>query len=438
MSSYIAAGNQINYVLPFQRDQVPSSFKSNLAPRPVNCTMSTVAVPSTSGNANFAGTTTINVPLGQAAYMCNPYLRFKVAFATGGDTANARFKGSSQSAMSLISSYQTSINSTLIDNINNFSQVADCLLTHSCSKEWLNADGAVLMATASTESQATTNLVANLGLAKDGVITNAYEETFCIPLLGLLSGGGQSFPLWSIAGTLAIQIQWQNAANNAFYGGSAGDITGVTISNVNLVYDRVAVEADFIAKMKQDMASTGAKFAYSFTNYQSVTQPSQAGTVTNNTAINVSSLRGVVILPILTAVGKTSTQWPQPAGTNTFQFTLDGRLINNNNLDAVAAPAVCFAELSKVFSRAYDASVTDNTSRLQYRGPNQNGVDGAKSFALGVSTTRVSEGLQFSGSPASVAGVLLTQNSGDYTNYIVYISDYCILVDGMGQVDIVR
>lgn len=432
MSSYVGAGQNQQYILPFQMDAVPSSMKSNLAPRPINCTLQTTVVQSTSGNANLGGTSTIQVPLGQSAYIANPYLRFKVTYGTTTDTVALRFKGASQSAMGLISSYQSSINSTLIDNIQNFPQLADCILTHSCSKEWLNADGQVLMAAATTDS--TVASVANLGPAFDGVVTDGDTDTFCIPLLGLL-GSQQAFPAWSINGILQLNINWTQAVNNALYY-TTGVFTGLTFSDVALVYDRIAVEGDFIAKMKSDMASSGAKYCYGFTNYQTLTQVSAASTISNNTGLNVSSLRGVVITPILTAISATSTGYPQPNSQTNFNVSLDGRLINSSILNAVSTPAVVFQELQKCFSRSFDCSVTDNTNRRQFSGAL--GVNGAKSFATGVSACRVSEGLAFQGSPVSVVGLQLTAGSADYTNYIIYISDYQLLIGNEGEVSIVR
>lgn len=438
MSSYVAAGNNLQYVLPFQMDAVPSSFKSNLAPRPINCVLQTTVVPSTSGNATLGGTTTIQVPLGQSAYICNPYLRFRVTYTTDGGVTGARFKGASQSAMSLIASYQSSINSTLIDNIQNYGQLADCILSHSSSKEWLNADGAVLMATAAVDSAVAD--VDNLGPAFDGVIADGNSETFCVPLLGLLSAGGQAFPAWCVSGVLSLNINWTQAVYNAINKSGGSNITNLTFSNVNFVYDRVAVEGDFIAKMKSDMASTGAKYTYSFTNYQTVTSTGVQGTLTNNTGINVSSLRGVVAVPILTAVTAASTGWPQPMGITNFQLTLDGRMVNSTILDATTAPSVVFQELQKCFSRSFDASVTDNTSRLQFSGAAA-GTNGAKSFAVGVSTCRVAEGLAFQGSPVSVAGIQMTSSfasANDHTIYFIFISDYSLLIGADGMCDIVR
>jgi hypothetical protein len=117
------------------------------------------------------------------------------------------------------------------------------------------------------------------------------------------------------------------------------------------------------------------------------------------------------------------------AGLSNFQLTLDGRLVNANVLDAVNAPAVVFLEMNKVFSRMFDSSVTDNSTKASYL---------TDTFLAGVSCTRISEGLAFQGSPVSVVGLQITQNSGNFTNYITYISDYQLLIGADGQCDLVR
>jgi hypothetical protein len=116
MSSYVGAAQNFQYQLPFASEAIPSSFKSNLAPRPINCSLTTVVVPSTSGSASASGLSTIQIPLGNAAYIVNPYLRFKVVTTKTANTNGYVYKGAVASASALISSYQTTLNSTIIDS----------------------------------------------------------------------------------------------------------------------------------------------------------------------------------------------------------------------------------------------------------------------------------------------------------------------------------
>lgn len=415
MSSYVGIGQNPQYVLPFQMDAVPSSFKSNLAPRPLNCNLQTVNVPSTSGTATVGGLSTIQVPLGQAAYIVNPYLRFRVRYTATVDTAALSFKGAAQSAFALISTFQSSINSTLIDNIQNFPQVAEQLLNHSSSKEWLANDGAVLLNSTTTVSNGAV------------VVGTPVDEVYCLPLLGML-GSQQAFPAWAVNGVLQLNINWAQALANAYYY-TAGTFT-IEIADVAFVYDRVAVEGDFIAKMRADMANSGAKYVYSFTNYQSLAQPS-AAQQTLNTSVNVSSLRAVVMSTTTTAHLTSATQRALSLrlGLTNFQVSLDGRLINANILNAVTSPAICFIEMNKCFSRMFDSSVTDNSTKATYL---------TDTFAVGVSATRCAEGLSFQGSPASVVGIQMNQTDNSGTNFITYVADQSLLIGADGACDLVR
>lgn len=416
MANYSGAGQQFQYVLPFQMDAVPSSFKSNLAPRPINCVLQSVFVPSTSGNAGLGTTSIIQVPLGQSAYMANPYLRFKVVY-TGVNTETFQFKGAAGAASALISSYQSSINSTLVDNIQNYGLgVMEPILSHSTSRDWIVQDGSVLMDTNKTLNT----------FGAGGTITAVY----CIPLLGLLSGA-QAFPLWAINGVMQLNFNWVSALAQALTTSNGASVTAIAISEVGLAYDRIAVEGDFIQKMRSDMASSGAKYCFGYTNYQSLSAPSVNGQNTINTGVNVSSLRGVIMTSVLTADLTTlnTNGYSAVTGMSNFQMTLDGRLINTSILDATVQPAVVFIELQKVFSRIFDSSVTDNSTKATYL---------TNSFCVGVSASRVAEGLAFQGSPCSIVGITLTQNANTATNFIVYISDQQLLISADGQCDIVR
>jgi len=412
--AYVGFGQNLQYVLPFQTEAVPSSMKSNQAPRPVNSTITTVVVPSTSGNATAGGLATIQVPLGNAAYMANPYLRFRLVVTTGGNSAR-RFKGVTASASACIASYQTSINSTLIDNILNYGVgVADPLLAHACSSSYLTKDGSVLFNSLTTTAD-TVN-----------------DELYVLPLLGLL-GSTQAFPLWLVQGTLSINLNFASLGQIFSDCAAANSILTATFSDVALVYDRITVEGDFIAKMKAEMMGSGAKYVYNFTSYQGLSAISTNGQNTINTGLNVSSLRAVTMTTPVTAnliiQNSASGGFSLVTGLSQFQVSLDGRQVNNVTLNATTSPALVFSELNKCYSRLFDSAVDDISTKALFL---------TDSFSVGVNCCRVSEGLSFQGSPVSVVGISLTQTAATGTNFIVFVSDQSLLIDAMGSCDIVR
>ena len=409
-------GSDCTYVLPASMDSIPEAFRSNRSAKPIPCVLQTVNVPALSANASASGTSVIQLPCGASAgIMCNPYLTFKVAI-TGTDKDVIKFKGASLSASSLINRYSTYVNSVQVDSIQSADQVYDCLFAHSTSQDWLAYDAKVLM-------------LSDVGLTVAGTSTG--NKNVVLPLLGLL-GSQQAFPLYLINGQLQVQIDYNSVLRACWSNGTAP--SAFSVSDVQLVYDRLQPEQAFIDSVRGQMMQ-GQNFVYAYTNYQSVPKaiPGATNSSSNfNYGLNVSSLRGVIQTNVKTADltdGKAQAK-SVANGLTQFRVSLDGRLINSNTLNSSTAPALCFAEAQKCLSRVFDASITDKSTDATY-------LD--TSFFIGVSTQRVNEGLAFAGSPCSVVSVEDTQGSADlFTSFILFISDFQLLIDSSGSVQMVR
>jgi hypothetical protein len=386
---------------------------SNKSAKPIPCSLQTVNIPALTSNANASGTSIIQLPCGSSAgIMLNPYVRFDVLNAGGGADADYTYKGATKSATSLINRLSTYINSVQVDNIQNADQVYDQLFGHSTSSEWLDHDAQILMYS---------------GVAS-GAVAQA-TRTVVMPLIGAL-GTQQGVPLFALNGTLQVQLDYNSVARAIYQSAGATPISGFTISNVQLVYDKISVEQAFVDKVKSDMAQ-GRKYVLGYTNFQSTTVQSAAGTAFFNYGVNVSSLRALVGSQVLTAdlsaIGNTGFSLAN--GLSQFQVSLDGRLINSLTLNAATSPALVFAELNKCFSRLFDASITDISNAATYS---------TQSFAVGVSAQRCNEALAFAGSPVSVVGVNFTTTANTYTMFLTFISDYQVLIDASGAIEIVR
>jgi hypothetical protein len=249
-----------------------------------------------------------------------------------------------------------------------------------------------------------------------------------MPLIGAL-GTQQGVPLFALNGTLQVQLDYNSVAR-AVYQNAGTAITGFAISNVQLVYDKISVEQMFVDKVKSDMAQ-GRKYVLGYTNFQSTTLTPGLSAFFNY-GLNVSSLRAVAAQQILTAdlttIGNAGLSLRN--GLTQFQVSLDGRLVNSNTLNAVASPALVFAELNKCFSRLFDASITDVSTGATYA---------TTSFAAGVSAQRCNEALAFAGSPVSVVGINVNAaDNATHTMFLSFISDYQLLIDASGAVEIVR
>lgn len=406
-------GSDATYILPASYDSVPQAFMSNKSAKPIPCSLQTVNIPALTATANASGTSIIQLPCGSSAgIMLNPYIRFDVLNAGGGADAVYSYKGATKSATSLINRLSTYINSVQVDNIQNADQVYDLLFAHSTSNDWITHDAQVLMFSG----------VASAAAAQA-------TRTIVMPLIGAL-GTQQGVPLFALNGTLQVQLDFNSVARAIYQSAGATAITGFAISNVQLVYDKISVEQMFVDKVKSDMAQ-GRKYVLGYTNFQSTTLTPGLSAFFNY-GLNVSSLRAVAAQQILTAdlsaIGNEGLSLRN--GLTQFQVSLDGRLVNSNTLNAVASPALVFAELNKCFSRLFDASITDVSTSATYL---------TTSFAAGVSAQRCNEALAFAGSPVSVVGINVNAaDNATYTMFLSFISDYQLLIDASGAVEIVR
>ena len=407
-------GSDATYILPASYDSVPEAFMSNKSAKPIPCSLQTVNIPALTASANASGTSILQLPCGSSAgIMVNPYIRFDVAIIGGADST-WKWKGVSKSASSLVNRLSTYINSVQVDNIQNADRVYDDLFCHSTSADWLAHDAQVLMGSGTS----------NLGQG---------AQTVVLPLIGAL-GTQQGVPLFALNGTLQVQLDYNSVGRAMYQPGLDTAITGFTISNVQLIYDKISVEQAFVDKVKSDMAQ-GRKYVLGYSNFQSTTVASVAGTAFFNYGLNVSSLRAVVGSQLLsTAVSSLAGEGLSASnGLSQFQVSLDGRLINSNTLNASTSQALVFAELNKCFSRLFDASITDITTGSAGAYPYS-----SVSFAVGVSAQRCNEALAFAGSPVSVVGINFTTSAATYTMFLTFISDYQLLIDSSGAIEIVR
>lgn len=411
--SLASVGYDAKYILPASYDSVPQAFMSNKSAKPIPCSLQTVNIPALTSNQNASGTSIIQMPCGSSAgIMMNPYIRIDVTPTCLDATCKWQFKGVAKCATSILNRLSTYINSVQIDSISNADTVYDTLFAHSTSADWLSHDAQVLM---------------GAGVETTGSSTYSY----IIPLIGAL-GTQQGVPLFALNGTLQVQLDY-NTFQRALYQAASGSgtaITGFTVSNVQLIYDKISVEQAFVDKVKSDMME-GHKFIMGYTNYQSTTVATTAGTAFFNYGLNVSSLRACVAQQMVSAdLGALANTGVSVAnGLTQFQVSLDGRLINSNTLNAVASPALVFAELNKCFSRLFDASITDISTASNFA---------TSTFAVGVSAQRTNEALAFGGSPVSVVGLNVTTQYADRTLFLTFISDYQLLIDQSGSIELVR
>jgi len=438
--SLATIGSSAQYILPASYDSVPEAFRSNKSAKPIPCSLQTVNLPSLSGDQVLGGSSIIQVPCGSSAgYMANPYLRFSITL--NGPKAGLKkdgvysFKGMSKAATACINRYSTFVNSQQVDNLQNAWALYDLLLSHSTSQPWLDNDGALMLQAGVVNT-----------ISADRTADDAPAVHVCVPLLGLL-GSQSAMPLFLINGTLQIQVDWQSNIGAVVFGDANAVFTGMSVKNVQLVYDKISCEQAFVDSVRADMMK-GNKFVFGYTNYQLTSLANAAaGPATFNYGLNVSSLRGIVMTQYATAGLGTQTTALNSIGNGltNFQVSLDGRQISNVAHNVTTQPATSFAELQKCMGRLFDASISERSGALTFAVGAADTVATlsalqpyvATRFAIGSSAQRINEGLAFSGTACSVASVQY-DIAGASTCFVHFISDQQVLVTADGSVELVR
>jgi len=445
MSLHTLTDNPTHYVLPASFDSIPEAWKSNRTAKPIASSMQTVNIPSLSGNQALGGSSVIQVPCGASAgIMMSPYLRYTVQMTSAAGVANSSFywKGASACATACINRLSSYVNSVQVDNIPNAWAVYDNMLSNSTSNDYLGHDATLMVGAGVQYYQPV------------GGATSSASYTVCAPLLGLL-GSQQALPLYLVNGTVQLQIDWQPSAVACYQAGANDPAwTGMNITNVQLVFDRVQPEEAFIHKVRADMMA-GAKYVYGYSNLSTVVLPTTFGTASGtlnlNYGVNVSSLNGILATQYATAsLTSSANAYSIANNMNQFQVSLDGRLISSLALNSTTDPALYFAEAQKVLGRLFDASITSplvNAGAAADAG-GANATGGTfltRYFVAGASAQRCQEGLAFQGSPCSILNIQvgLAGSTGNIvgvnsTIYFVIISSFQLLIDSAGAVEIVR
>ena len=418
------------YVLPSFRDAVPESWRSNNAPKPPASSLQTVVISSLSASQQASGHTDISVPLGPSAgIISQAYIRFTLDATTDADGRSVQFKGAQGTCLSLINRYTTSVNGIALDTISNFDKSAGLLLEHCTSSDYIKNDLAVLMG-ANVSFVAGTTPTGQTAYGASHVI-----ETFCIPLFGFLAG---TIPAYLMNGQLNIGIDFNSIAR-AFYM-VAGSVSTYTISNVQLVYDRISPSQEFVDSVKMDLRN-GNKFVIPYVNIQNVGLTSQTNANNLNIGVNYSSLRAV----LLTQTSLTTDTDTTVEGLNAsfdltqFQVSCDGRLLSAVNYNSQTSPALCFLEAQKSCGRAWDSSISDPCAYLTAVNAASTVVARSyltNNFFAGCSGIRCNEQLAFAGTPVSVLGINYTSTTN--TSNITLLADFQALLDDQGNVVIYR
>jgi hypothetical protein len=415
MASYVAGIKQ--YGLAAMNTDIPPSLGSSSAPRPIPSSVQIVNLASQSGNQGANGLISFQIPTGAAAggYLKpnSCYLRGTCQL-TGAGGAVVAYALQSKSASALINRITCSIGGVQVSQINNYHLLHEMLITHAASGNYYQNDSRILQATNSNAFAAAANPSSN----------------FVIPVINPLFNSEKAVPLFLLNAPIQLNFDLNSVANA--FRGAAADVTSFTLSNVQLVYEVLKVDTDYVNNVKMAL-SAGNLYQLNLRDFWTLTTGAQASL---NYLIggNFSSVRGVLYTNVNAAPAVTADTLLNDMTQTNFRLMLDGRLVNNFACDTVP---VQFAEMNRGLGNMFDSTITSVlTDATDYI---------TNKFVGGLSSNRVSDnGMSMTGSSCQNINVLLDSAGTNRTGatacntYIVVLYDQIFTIDVTGNVALVK
>jgi hypothetical protein len=421
MASYVAGIKQ--YGLAAMNTDIPPSLGSSSAPRPIPSSVQIVNLSSQSGEQGPNGLISFQIPTGAAAggYLKpnSCYLRGTCQI-TGPGTNQVSYSLASRSASSLINRMTCSIGGVQVSQINNYHLLHEMLVTHASSPNYYQNDSQILQST---------NTVAFITGAPNP------SNNFVIPVINPLFNSEKAVPLFLLNAPVQINFDINSIASS--FKGAALDVTNFTLRNVQLVYEVLKVDNDYVNNVKMALGA-GNLYQLNLRDFWTLTTGAQAAL---NYLIggNFSSVRGVLYTNVNANVGTLiDVQLNDMTQTN-FRLYLDGRLINNFTCDTAA---VEFAEMNRALGNMFDSTITSVVSSVTDYQSNK--------FVGGLSCNRVSDnGMSMTGSSCQSINVLIDSAGINRTDaaapatrvcntYIVVLYDQIFTIDVTGNVALVK
>ena len=415
--AYVQGSKQ--YGLAAAQSDIPPSWGSSSLPRPIPSSVQIVNLASQSGNQSAGGLIAFQVPTGAASggYLKpnSMYLR-GTCTVTGAGAAAVKFALPSASASSLINRMTCAIGGQIVSQINNYHLLHEMLLIHNTNSAYYTYDSNILEYTGATNPFNVAGAV--------GPNFNNLGANFCIPVINPLVTSDKAVPLFLLNAPIQMNFDLNNVANALR--GAATDATNFTLSNVQLVYEVVQVDANYVNDVKSTLAA-GNAYQLNLRDFFTLQTASVSG-LNYQIGCNFSSVRGVLYTQYNQTPLVTLDTVMLPNAQTNFRVLMDGRLINNFALDT---PAVQFAEMNRALSNLFDSTVTSTSTYTEYN---------STKFLGGLSTNRCSDVMAMSGTNAQAIN-LIWDNGANWNAaniYIVLLYDQILTIDANGNVMLIK
>ena len=399
-----------NYGLSASVDDVPLMLGSSTLRKPISSSQRLVAISSQNGSQGPSGLHMFQIPTGAGSGFIKPnsmYLRCKVTPTFGAGQIAWSFNGCTGSASALINRLTVMIGNQNVEQKNNYWFEHDLLLAHASNSNYMAYDSQIYEHSGTQIA----NNAANVG-AIDVVI----------PILSSLFNGNKAVPCFLLNSPISLQFDYNTLGNSMLFAGAG--VTTYTVSNAQLCYEVIQVDDSYCQAVRAMMAE-GHLFQLNLTSTMNL-QTANTGTTNYNIGANLSSLKAVLYTNITNAIGSAAQALFLGNTQTNFRLYLDGRQINNFNLDT---EPVIYAEMNRALHNMFDTTVTSVSDLTTYL---------SNYFLGGVNTNRFNELMAMTGTPAQNINFIL-ENAGGATNiYVCLIYDQLLVIDVTGQVSLVR
>jgi hypothetical protein len=445
--------------LSAQYSEIPNEITSSERKKPIPMSVRQVAVATQSGSAVSGGQ--LNFQISSANGFIKPnsvYIKCRIALTNSGGNAVANtivaFGNACRNASSIIERFTVS-SGNQIESINNYgSSYVPTLLLHCSNRNYKDGDDVLMEG--SFRGQAGWN--AGSGTAIVGTAASAQQNAWvdlfagqalnlnssidvCIPLYSNLFSNEKAYPLCLLSQATNISLDLATFGK-AFY--CTEGYTEFTVSQAQICYDLLQVNADYLMALKGQMAQ-GMLYSIPFTSVMSSQFAKQGNSTTISWGLGLSSLKGVTFSGVQNPTTLADAKYlisdcsvGTQAGNNTRLF-LDGMQQSAVVVDTSAAR---YASQQQVFGLLTDVGrsvvsggiITYGATNYQ---TNAHSYDN-HFYVGGQACHKVAENLAMTGSQCNQLSLIIETNQNVAT--VLYCNawhDRLMVIDANGSANIV-
>lgn len=427
----MAFEQQRNYPESHVQNDLPGPISSQVLTKPVIPTYSDLrSVISTSGSLTNGGSAYIYLPNSSNSFLKSgsAFLNFQVALTYGNTGANSVTFGGGpvQDASALINRMQISSNS-ILENIQFYAQASQMYALNKTNSNFISSDLAAMSG------------ASYLGTYQLGTVSQPPTQTINVSvpvLLGVFNSPDSYFPLCLCSSTPTILIDFENNLNKAFSCSAGQQVTQYVVSNIQLIYESVNVDASYVRELKEALKA-GATYNFSSSNIQMISI-GDSTTISQEYGLSCSSLNQVSWMNYTTPLNSTGTQYFSGNSVTLANGYCDNQpLISGLQQDITTRQSFVYANNKNAWSNVWDPVISYGIQPVSSTHPvianDVNSPYASQVFTSSFPMLSFNEaGLIFSGRPCTRFRVELVKSAGASGSnvYVLFVRD-CVYQIGM-------